>query len=269
MNENNHSDRLVPEGLEQFVSRRGALRDPARRGAVAGALALPLGLAALASRVAAQSAVTERVEEALNFALRLEFLTAEFYATATSPNSAFVFPDVATRTAFTIIRDQEREHVELLRSALGVQAQPKPAFDFTYGGEFQEVFSSYDGFLTVATGLEDMSVRAYKTQLPAVMEDPEVLRLMLGIHSVEARHASKVRRLAGSYGIQGWILGSQVNAPVSFGPIYAGEETVMQGGIDVSEIAGANVTAGQVTEAFDEPLPMPTLLEIIAPFASS
>lgn len=269
MNENYTAERPEPEFHEPVVSRRDALRSFGLKGAGAAALALPFGLTTLVSRVAAQAAVTEPVADALNFALRLEYLSAELYDAATSPSSPIVFPSIATRTTFAILRNQEQEHLEILRSVLGIQAQPKPAFDLTYGGAFGDVLSSYESFLTVATGLEDLSVRAYKAQLPVVAENTEALRLMLGIHTVEARHASKIRRLAGSYGVQGWILGSQANAPAAFSPIYAGEDTLMQAGVDVSQVAGPNVTAAHVTEAFDEPLPMPTLLGIITPFVSS
>jgi hypothetical protein len=81
-------------------------------------------------------------------------------------------------------------------------------------------------------------VRAYKGQAGALISNDAILTTALRIHSVEARHASAVRRLRGQ---KGWITGNQTDIP-ELAPVYAGEE------------AGAGVTSTASAEAFDEPL---------------
>jgi hypothetical protein len=72
------------------------------------------------------------------------------------------------------------------------------------------VFTNYETFKAVAQAFEDTGVRAYKGQAPALMPYKDVLTAALTIHSVEARHASQVRRLRGNFTeqepfYQGWI----------------------------------------------------------------
>jgi hypothetical protein len=71
----------------------------------------------------------------------------------------------------------------------------KPTFDFTVGGLFSP-FTDYQQFL-LAQAFEDTGVRAYKGQAANLMSKPDLLTAALQIHSVEARHASEVRRLRG------------------------------------------------------------------------
>ncbi len=73
------------------------------------------------------------------------------------------------------------------------------------------------------------------------MANDAILTTALQIHSVEARHASAVRRLRGQ---KGWITGNENDLPPEVAAIYAGEE------------AGAGVTTRASAEAFDEPLTM-------------
>jgi hypothetical protein len=47
----------------------------------------------------------------------------------------------------------------------------------------------------LAQAFEDTGVRAYKGQAGNVMSNKTVLQAALQIHSVEARHASQVRRM--------------------------------------------------------------------------
>lgn len=90
---------------------------------------------------------------------------------------------------------------------------------------------------------------------------------LLKIHSVEARHASKVRRLAASPAVQGWIPFSQPNAPAAIAPVYMGEAETVQAGVNVvSVVSGLGVTEEDVTEAFDEPLTRAQVLAIVDAF---
>jgi hypothetical protein len=98
----------------------------------------------------------------------------------------------------------------------------------------------------LSQGFEDTGVRAYKGQAAALMANDAVLTTALQIHSVEARHASAVRRLRGQ---KGWITGNQTDiAPLA--PVYAGEEV------------GQGVTSTASAEAFDEPLTTDQVLAI-------
>jgi hypothetical protein len=71
------------------------------------------------------------------------------------------------------------------------------------------------------------------------MADNTVLTTALRIHSVEARHASMVRKLRGQ---KSWITGNQTDVP-ALAPVYAGEEA-----------ANGTATSAAAAEAFDEPL---------------
>lgn len=89
-----------------------------------------------------------------------------------------------------------------------------------------------------------------------------MLTAALDIHSVEARHASEVRRLRG---LKGWISNAEANGlPAA---IYAGEDNTTQLTINVTTITTA--PAVSVTEAFDEPLSMQDVLAIATPFIKS
>lgn len=259
MNDLNTSilDTIDPDLSDHLVSRRDALRKSGLwtgKLAWAAAASVPLGLAAISREASAQSAPPQVVIDVLNFALTLEYLEAEYYTLGVASG---VIPgrDMGT---FTTIRDHEQTHVAFLQSALGSAAVPKPTFDFTAGGAF-DPFTNYGTFKALAQGFEDTGVRAYKGQLPALQPFDDVLTAAATIHSVEARHASKVRRLRGK---EGWIPFAMTDVP-ALQPVYDGEDNLVQfDGINVASFQGAE--AG--TEAFDEPLTMAAVLAIAAPF---
>jgi hypothetical protein len=70
-------------------------------------------------------------------------------------------------------------------------------------------------------------------------------------HSVEARHASMVRRLRTKKGldtVKGWITnGSRGTLPASTQGIYTGEENVSHAGVNVVSLT--SIDAGAVSEA--------------------
>ncbi len=184
----------------------------------------------------------------MNFALTLEFLEKEFYEIGLDSG---VIPS-ADRDVFGLIYDHEVSHVELLKIALGDKAIAKPTFDFTAGGTLNP-FQNYAVFLALSQGFEDTGVRAYKGQAGALMDDDTLLEYALQIHSVEARHASQIRRMRGE---KGWITRNNTTIPARFSAVYAGEQNTVQLGID---LAGRFPNFGgvdAVTEAFDEPLTM-------------
>jgi hypothetical protein len=119
----------------------------------------------------------------LNFALTLEYLEADFYADAIA-KGGLRRPRVAVLAA--TIHRQEAAHVNFLLGALGTAAVPKPVFDFkgTTAGDVP--------FLATATFLEETGVRGYSGQAPLI-EDRAVLKAVLALQTVEARHAAWVR----------------------------------------------------------------------------
>jgi rubrerythrin len=177
------------------IDRDGALEEAAERvghtrGAFLGRAAVAAGglmgggavLGALPSVAGAQSGGDVDI---LNFALTLEELETAFYADALA--KAGLKGD--TLAAAKEIGAHEAAHVAALRKALGSKAIAKPAFAF--GG----ATAGEAAFLKTAITLEDTGVAAYKGQAPLI-DDAKVLAAALSIHSVEAKHAAWVRRLA-------------------------------------------------------------------------
>jgi hypothetical protein len=99
------------------------------------------------------------------------------------------------------------------------------------------------------------------------MANDDILTTALRIHSVEARHASEVRRLRRR---KGWVTGDEANGPAALqqAGVYAGDNTwpregnTMQLGIDVSQFQGAEAAS----EAFDEPISYDHALSIASQF---
>ena len=186
-------------------------------------------------------------------------------------------PQPPDRVLFTTIASHERDHVLFLQTALGfatpvvgpptatnpvIPGRPEFGFDFTARGTFPTVLSDYQTYLAVSQGLEDTGVRAYKGQAAEFVATDALasstlvsatLQAALQIHSVEARHASAVRRLRGQ---KGWITLNQTDIP-NTEATYAGEEAV---------IAVAGYSNEQISEAFDEILTKDQVLAIAGPF---
>ena len=241
---------LDPE-LVELVSRRGAVE---QSGKMAGALAIasmPVAFGLLAKSAFAQgTTLPANIITVLNFALTLEYLEDDFYQMGLDSG---VIP-AGDLGIFTPISTHEAAHVALLTSTImtgGGTPALKPTFDFTAGGIVPDPFTDYPTFQALSQGFEDTGVRAYKGQAGALMSNDSILTVALQIHSVEARHASAVRRLRGE---KGWITGNANTLPAQFAAIYAGEE------------AGAGVTTPASGEAFDEPLTMDQVNAIAAPF---
>ena len=220
-----------------------------------------LATAALARDAFAQGGLPSIVVDVLNFALTLEYLEAEFYVTGVGA-SGLIPADM--RGPFDQIRKHEVAHVAFLRGVLGGAAVAKPTFDFTGGGgsgtgPFADVFRNAQTFAAVAQAFEDTGVRAYKGQAANLMGHNDVLRAALRIHSVEARHASQVRRMRGQ---KGWITGSMPgNLPDAAKGTYKGESNRFQ-----FILGQADSNSQAMTEAFDETLSKSQVLQIVTPF---
>lgn len=248
LNEIEKVDADVFERLDH-VSRRHVFHNFLKK-AVTGVA--PVAFGAILNKAYAQSNV---VNDVLNFALTLEYLEAEFY------NRGLAAPGLITGmeglSTFQQIAKHENAHVALLKSALGGAAIAKPNFDFSAKGAYPDTFSNYRTFLALSQAFEDTGVRAYKGQAPALINAPDILTVALQIHSVEAMHAAKVRYLGGS---RGWI----IDAMGSPAAVYAGEDQVLQGGVNVGALTG--LPTSQITGAFDEPLTKDQVLAIAKPF---
>jgi len=215
---------------------------------------IPFGLSALANKAAAADITPTPATPigALQLALTLEYLEDEFYDMGLSSGVIPLSENAGRdRKVFEQISLHENAHVAFLIAGLGGTASPnfvaKPTFDFTAGGLFNP-FGDYPTFLALAQAFEDTGVRAYKGQAANLMSTPDLLTAALQIHSVEARHASEVRRLRSQ---KGWIVGNDRGGlPSQAQATYDGEQNVTQAGFNTSTLFGVN--AG--TEAFDEPL---------------
>lgn len=212
-------------------------------------------------------AASADVLDSLQLVLRLAHLQSDLYSRALAATD---FVAATDQTVFTTLRTQEGAHVTtlsgliLLRSSTPV---PRPVFDFTAKGAlpgFGFATGQYETFRLLAQAFEDLSVRAYKGQLQALVADKPALNAALAIHSVEGRHASEVRRLRGK---KGWITGSsRDDLPAFLQPVYDGEDNVTQGTVNVTAAASGFGGADAASEAFDEPLTAVQVTAILAIF---
>ncbi len=254
-------DILAPEAAQALESRRMAL---VTLGKISAGFALAsVPAIGLANRAYAQTSGDPI--SVLNFALTLEYLEDAYYRMGLDSG---IVPTGLPQTYVQQVSKHETAHVALLTSAItGAGGTPvqfdDDDFDFTAGGF--DPFSDYNLFLALAQGFEDTGVRAYKGQAANLSTGGgslnSTLTTALQIHSVEARHASQIRRLRGQ---QGWITQNNHTLGAAFDGIYAGEGNISQGGIDVSTIT--DIGADGITEAFDELLTSDQVLAIAGPF---
>ncbi len=247
--------------LKSTGSRRAGLGQFGKVGKGLAFASLPLGLGLTSQKSSAASmAPAETPTEALQLALTLEYLEADFY---TMGLDSGIIPAGKDLAVFQQISKHETAHVNFLAGALGTDAPERPTFDFTAGGTFPDVFTNYATFLAVAQAFEDTGVRAYKGQAPNLISAPTLLTYALQIHSVEARHASEVRRLRGSImndpTLKGWITGKdEGHHPAAADMTYEGEQNTNQAGFDTSAVNnsanGPAIPAAAGSEAFDEPI---------------
>ena len=259
----NKEKKLILEALENpdVLQRKTTRRDAVRGGGIFGAgvalAAMPVLLAGLTRRAFAQSALPNSIINVLNFALVLEYLESDFYVAGLAAPGLIPSSD---RAVFEQVSKHETAHVAFLEGVLGDKKAIRPTFDPTGRGAFPDVLTNYQTFLAVSQGLEDTGVRAYKGQAGAVASNDDILTAALRIHSVEARHASEIRRLRGQ---KGWITGNQTDV-AALAPTYAGEQNTTHLGIDTADFQGVDAA----TEAFDEPLDLESVLAIAGTFGT-
>jgi hypothetical protein len=151
-----------------------------RRAALGGAALLA------ASAAPARAAGAVRDEAILNYALTLEYVQDSFYGEVERLGA--LTGDLAEQAR--VVGAHERAHVKAFRAVLGSRAVKRPRFDFRGATEDAERFRR------TAVAFEDLAVAAYKAQAPLI-ERRAYLVPALAIHTVEARHAAWIRRLAG------------------------------------------------------------------------
>lgn len=284
-------EKVDPEVYERLDTRRNTMQRFATVGKVLAAAAVPFAMGSMFNKAYGQT--PSDVLDVLNFALTLEYLESEFYKQAVA-SVALATASAGDKAAFTVIRDHENAHVTFLRSAITASGGTPvtftaASFDFSGGkgsgtGPFATAFTSYAVLLAVAQTFEDTGVRAYKGQAGRLINNNDVLTAALQIHSVEARHASKIRLMRRMLAapnlvppgttLQPWITLAQsgidtgnpgANAAIQMS--YAGEEITTQAGVNiVLTSGGVSVGANEASEAFDEPLTKEQILEIVDPF---
>lgn len=243
--------------LEKSSSRREVFGTLGSFGKKAALAAIPFGLATSSNKAYAAQATGDPVG-ALQLALTLEYLEDEFYDLALQSG---VITDSGVETVYMKISQHEQAHVDFLFAGLtnaGATPVEKPTFDFTAGGLFDPFnengigqATAYAQLLALAQAFEDTGVRAYKGQAGNLQGSP-FLTPALQIHSVEARHASEIRRIRG---LKGWITGEERGAgmPAETQPVYNGEDNVIQGGVNVTTLgSGPAFSFNASTEAYDE-----------------
>lgn len=248
--------------VKTVAERRGFIKKAGDFSLKAALATVPLAMTFMPKIARAQSS---SIVGTLNFALLLEYLERDFYKMGLDASGLIPSSD---RAIFSQIHKHEAAHVEFLKSALGSAQGDVPVFDFTAGGMFPTGFSDYATFLTLSQAFEDTGVRAYKGQAGNLQSADDVLTAALQIHSVEARHASEVRRLRAKRSnmqIKGWITNAESNgAPQA---CYAGEDNTTHAGLDLNTITSiADISMEAKTESFDEPLTKEQVFAIVKPF---
>ncbi|MFD3003965.1 ferritin-like domain-containing protein [Pontibacter toksunensis] len=263
-------DNKSEEEVDIYMSRKEAFKKLGSLTKKVAVASLPVAAFTMMPKMAFARA--HDVIAVLKFALALERLEYQFYQMAVD---AGVVKN-KHENVFMAIRDHERIHVELLEAtiqSLGGDLTGVPSkFDYTAGGVFPSPFSNHQLFLALAQAFEDTGVRAYKGQAPNLMENDALLKVALQIHAVEARHASQVRRIRGR---KGWITEEDYDGIDGFGgtfmmassAVYAGEKNTTHVGVEVTQVTTVPVMA--VREAWDEPLSMEMVLDIVKPFIVS
>ncbi|GGM14023.1 ferritin-like domain-containing protein [Nakamurella endophytica] len=126
----------------------------------------------------------------LNYALTLEYLESDFYATGLAKG----FLSGRELELVTPIGDHEKQHVEAVTAAvkaLGGTPVEKPKITYPDG-----TFASRDSFLKTASAFEELGVTAYHGQVPLV-QSTDILAAAASIAGVESRHAAVIASLIG------------------------------------------------------------------------
>jgi hypothetical protein len=177
-------DDLDPDGESRatLVETLGVDRADLILGALAGAAAWT------AARVprAAAAGLTENDTRILRFDLQLEYLQATMYSQAL--RLGHLRP--AVRDAARVVGAHEWAHARALKNILGARAVSRGYFNY------HGVTEDERAFLRTAVAFEDLTAALLKYQAVR-LDSRRVLAAAISLHSVEARHAAWLRRVAG------------------------------------------------------------------------
>jgi hypothetical protein len=226
---------LMLDALDARAKRREERREFFRAFGSAAAVTGGLAMATGATQAQAQAAPSDA--DILNFALNLEYLEAQFYlfaAFGTGLPSSMLggtgtrgeatggrkvnFTDSVVRQYAVEIAQDERAHVEFLRTALGSAAVAQPAINISPdpngpfssaaraagligAGQSFDPYANDENFLLGAYIFEDVGVTAYKGASPLITSKI-FLEAAAGLLAVEAYHASLVRTVLFAKGMQ-------------------------------------------------------------------
>jgi hypothetical protein len=177
-------DDLDPEGDSRatLVATLGVDRAELILATFAGAAAWTAGRT---SRAAA-AGLTENDTRILRFDLQLEYLQATMYSQAL--RLGHLRP--ALRDAARVVGAHEWAHARALKTILGSRAVPRGYFNY------HGVTEDERAFLRTAVAFEDLTAALLKYQAVR-LDSRSVLAAAISLHSVEARHAAWLRRVAG------------------------------------------------------------------------
>ena len=271
-------EKVDADVYDRLDTRRSALRNFANMSGKIALAAVPIALGGMFKKAYAGTKSAADVFGILNYALTLEYLEAEFYATSLMSNN--LLPEGQLKQGIITISKHETAHVNFLKTAItaaGGTPVDKPTFDFSGGngsgnGPFKTAFTDLGLFLAVAQTFEDTGVRAYKGRAAELVGGGDYLTAALKIHSVEARHASFIRFTRKNLGsgvgnLKPWITGNQSGINSSaVQASYNGEDLTTQATINIVNINGFPISADAASEAFDEPLTPEAVLAIVDGF---
>ena len=267
--------------LGRFDSRRAvfsSLGTAAKRSALA---ATPLFLGALFQK--AYAGTTATAVEVLQYALALELFEQDFYMKV-QESPLYMAASATEKAAIDQIKKHEDSHVLLLQNAIKPTATPVSGVKFK-SSEFRKLVTfkgtgaaAATSILGIAQLLEDTGVRAYKGRAGELL-GTDLLTVALQIHSVEARHAAKIRTMRGQ---RAWVnpgddlathavYGSGVTAgsdPSQFNiavPLYSAasptENNTIQSSVPITTGLGTPYTAADAAASFDEFLQVAEVLD--------
>jgi hypothetical protein len=178
------------EALDPRGDLRGAFVEtlgPTRGELLIGALgAATVWAGASAASADAAAGLTHNDTRILRFDLQLEYLQATMYTQAL--RIGHLRP--AVRGPARVIGAHEWAHAAAIKKILGPAAVPRGFFDY------HGVTENESAFLKTAVAFEDLTAALLKYQAVR-LDSRQVLAAAISLHSVEARHASWIRRVAG------------------------------------------------------------------------
>jgi hypothetical protein len=159
-----------------------------------------VGGAALLAALAAPPALRAKTSKAndvriLQYALNFEYLQSTFY-TETERAGTIAAMERRKGVWAKTLGAHERAHVKIIRQVLGDAAGKKPFFNFRGNTESEEKFTR------TAVAMEDLTTALLIGVIPAV-HSRGLIAAAFSLLTVEARHASWARHLAGVVPVAG------------------------------------------------------------------